>query len=70
MFNTQRVDHLYQDPHEKELRFVLHYGDIADATNLIRIFQEIRPDELYNLDTQSHVKVTVDCKGDVKNGSE
>ena len=58
LFNTQRVDHLYQDPHEKDLRFVLHYGDLTDATNLIRIVQEVKPDEIYNLAAQSHVKVS------------
>ena len=58
LFNTQRVDHLYQDPHEEDLRFVLHYGDLTDATNLIRIIQEIQPDEIYNLGAQSHVKVS------------
>ena len=58
LFNTQRVDHLYQDPHEKDLRFVLHYGDLTDATNLIRIIQEVQPDEIYNLGAQSHVKVS------------
>ncbi|MGA7146001.1 MAG: GDP-mannose 4,6-dehydratase [Desulfobacterales bacterium] len=58
LFNTQRVDHLYQDPHDKDVRFVLHYGDLTDATNLIRIIQEVRPDEIYNLGAQSHVKVS------------
>lgn len=58
LFNTQRVDHLYQDPHEKNVRFVLHYGDLTDATNLIRIVQEVQPDEIYNLGAQSHVKVS------------
>ncbi len=58
LFNTQRVDHLYQDPHEEDLRFVLHYGDLTDATNLIRIIQEIQPDEIYNLGAQSLVKVS------------
>src|SRR6266571_5002624 len=57
-FNTGRVDHLYQDPHEVGLRFVLHYGDMTDATNLIRIVQETRPDEIYNLAAQSHVQVS------------
>ena len=57
-FNTGRVDHLYQDPHEKNLRFTLHYGDLTDATNLIRIVQETRPDEIYNLAAQSHVQVS------------
>ena len=58
LFNTQRVDHLYQDPHERDVRFVLHYGDLTDATNLIRIIQEVQPDEIYNLGAQSHVKVS------------
>lgn len=57
-FNTGRIDHLYQDPHEKDLRFILHYGDLTDATNLIRIIQEVQPDEIYNLAAQSHVKVS------------
>jgi GDPmannose 4,6-dehydratase len=58
LFNTQRVDHLYQDPHEKNRHFVLHYGDLTDASNLIRIVQEVQPDEIYNLAAQSHVKVS------------
>ena len=58
LFNTQRVDHLYQDPHEKELNFILHYGDLSDATNLIRIVQEVQPDEIYNLGAMSHVQVS------------
>jgi GDPmannose 4,6-dehydratase len=57
-FNTDRIDHLYQDPHEKNVRFSLHYGDLTDATNLIRVIQEIQPDEIYNLAAQSHVKVS------------
>ncbi len=57
-FNTDRVDHLYQDPHEKEVRFKLHYGDLTDSTNLIRIIQEVQPDEIYNLAAQSHVAVS------------
>ena len=57
-FNTERVDHLYKDPHEKDVRFYMHYGDLTDATNLIRIIQETRPDEIYNLAAQSHVKVS------------
>jgi len=57
-FNTDRVDHLYQDPHEEDVRFVLHYGDLTDSTNLIRIIQEIQPDEVYNLAAQSHVAVS------------
>jgi len=57
-FNTERIDHLYQDPHESGRRFVLHYGDLTDSTNLIRIIQEVRPDEIYNLGAQSHVAVS------------
>ena len=59
-FNTARVDHLYQDPHESHLRFKLHYGDLTDATNLIRLVQEVQPDEIYNLGAQSHVAVSFD----------
>lgn len=58
LFNTQRIDHLYQDPHESDLKFVLHYGDLTDSTNLIRIIQEVQPDEIYNLGAQSHVQVS------------
>jgi GDPmannose 4,6-dehydratase len=57
-FNTQRIDHLYTDPHEEEVLFRLHYGDLTDATNLIRIIQEVQPDEIYNLAAQSHVMVS------------
>jgi len=57
-FNTARVDHLYQDPHNSEVRFLMHYGDMTDATNLIRIIQEVQPDEIYNLAAQSHVQVS------------
>lgn len=57
-FNTDRIDHLYQDPHELERRLILHYGDLTDATNLIRIVQQVRPDEIYNLAAQSHVGVS------------
>jgi len=57
-FNTDRIDHLYQDPHEKNVRLKLHYGDLTDATNLIRIIQEVQPDEIYNLGAQSHVGVS------------
>jgi GDPmannose 4,6-dehydratase len=57
-FNTGRVDHLYKDPHEKDVRFFMHYGDLTDATNLIRIIQEIQPEEIYNLAAQSHVMVS------------
>jgi GDPmannose 4,6-dehydratase len=58
LFNTDRIDHLYQDPHEKDLKFILHYGDLTDATNLIRVIQEVQPDEIYNLAAQSHVAVS------------
>lgn len=58
LFNTQRVDHLYKDPHEEDVRFSMHYGDLTDATNLIRIIQEVQPDEIYNLAAQSHVQVS------------
>lgn len=57
-FNTARIDHLYQDPHERDVRLKLHYGDMTDATNLIRIVQETQPDEIYNLAAQSHVQVS------------
>src|ERR1700756_3554025 len=57
-FNTDRIDHLYQDPHERNIRLRLHYGDLTDATNLIRIIQEVQPDEIYNLAAQSHVAVS------------
>ncbi|MBW1646129.1 MAG: GDP-mannose 4,6-dehydratase, partial [Deltaproteobacteria bacterium] len=57
-FNTARVDHLYRDPHEQGVRFFMHYGDLTDATNLIRIIQEVQPDEIYNLAAQSHVQVS------------
>ncbi|QKK02932.1 MAG: GDP-mannose 4,6-dehydratase [Pseudomonadota bacterium] len=57
-FNTHRIDHLYQDPHEPNPRLVLHYGDLTDSTNLIRVVQEVQPDEIYNLGAQSHVAVS------------
>jgi GDPmannose 4,6-dehydratase len=60
LINTDRIDHLYQDPHEKHVRFRLHYGDMTDSTNLIRIIQETQPDEIYNLAAMSHVKVSFD----------
>src|ERR1700760_1117982 len=60
LINTDRIDHLYQDPHAPNVRFKLHYGDLTDATNLIRIIQETQPDEIYNLAAQSHVKVSFD----------
>ncbi|HQW22626.1 MAG TPA: GDP-mannose 4,6-dehydratase [Bacteroidia bacterium] len=58
LFNTERIDHLYLDPHEKNINFKLHYGDLTDSTNLIRIIQEVQPDEIYNLGAMSHVKVS------------
>jgi GDPmannose 4,6-dehydratase len=58
LFNTDRIDHLYQDPHEKNVHFKLHYGDLTDSTNLIRIIQEVQPDEIYNLAAMSHVHVS------------
>ncbi|MBT3257186.1 MAG: GDP-mannose 4,6-dehydratase [Deltaproteobacteria bacterium] len=58
LFNTERIDHLYQDPHESDRRFVLHYGELTDSTNLIRKVQEVQPDEIYNLAAQSHVQVS------------
>jgi GDPmannose 4,6-dehydratase len=60
LINTDRIDHLYQDPHEQNIRFKLHYGDLTDSTNLIRIIQDIQPDEIYNLGAMSHVKVSFD----------
>jgi GDPmannose 4,6-dehydratase len=59
-FNTQRIDHLFRDLHEENVKFILHYGDLSDATNLIRIIQEVQPDEIYNLGAMSHVKVSLD----------
>jgi GDPmannose 4,6-dehydratase len=58
LFNTQRVDHIYEDPHVEHQRFILHYGDLSDSTNLIRIVQQVQPDEVYNLGAQSHVAVS------------
>lgn len=60
LFNTDRIDHIYQDPHEKHVRFKLHYGDLTDSTNIIRIIQEVQPDEIYNLGAMSHVQVSFD----------
>lgn len=60
MFNTERVDHLYQDPHTKNIRFKLHYGDLSDSMNVTKIIQEVQPDEIYNLGAMSHVKVSFD----------
>jgi len=58
LFNTDRIDHLYQDPHESNRRFILHYGDMTDSSSLVRIIQEVQPDEIYNLAAQSHVAVS------------
>jgi GDPmannose 4,6-dehydratase len=60
LFNTDRIDHLYQDPHSPDARFKLHYGDLSDSTNLVRIIQQVQPDEIYNLGAMSHVKVSFD----------
>lgn len=60
-FNSSRIDHLYQDIHNKDAKFKLHYGDLTDSSNIIRLIQEIQPDEVYNLAAQSHVKVSFDC---------
>jgi GDPmannose 4,6-dehydratase len=60
LFNTQRIDHIYEDPHEKNIRFHLHYGDLSDSTNIIRIIQDVQPDEIYNLGAMSHVQVSFD----------
>ena len=59
-FNTERIDHLYRDPHERNVNFFMHYGDLTDSTNFIRIIQETQPDEIYNLAAQSHVQVSFD----------
>src|ERR1700759_71159 len=60
LFNTDRIDHLYQDPHDTNKSMILHYGDLSDSTNLIRIIQQVQPDEIYNLGAMSHVKVSFD----------
>ena len=60
LFNTQRIDHLYEDVHEKHVHFKLHYGDLSDSTNIIRVIQEVQPDEIYNLGAMSHVRVSFD----------
>jgi GDPmannose 4,6-dehydratase len=66
-FNTQRIDHIYQDPHEVHVNFKLHYGDLTDSTNIIRIIQDVQPDEIYNLGAMSHVKVSFDSPEYVAN---
>ncbi len=58
LFNTTRIDHLYRDPHEEDVRFFLHHGDVTDSSNLIRVIQQVQPDEIYNLAAQSHVAVS------------
>lgn len=67
LFNTDRIDHIYQDPHDKGARFKLHFGDLTDSTNLIRLIQEIQPDEIYNLGAMSHVRVSFDMPEYVAN---
>src|SRR5436190_19029317 len=67
MFNTARIDHLYQDPHDKGARFKLHHGDLTDSTNLIRLIQEVQPDEIYNLGAMSHVRVSFEMPEYVAN---
>jgi len=66
-FNTDRIEHIYQDPHVDHKNFILHYGDMTDSTNLIRIIQETQPDEIYNLAAMSHVKVSFDTAEYVAN---
>nr|WP_290930560.1 GDP-mannose 4,6-dehydratase [Haliscomenobacter sp.] len=61
MFNTARIDHLYQDPHDEDQRFILHYGDLTDSSSIIRVLQEVQPDEIYNLGAQSHVQVSFEA---------
>ena len=63
LFNTDRIDHLYQDPHLENQKFFLHYGDMTDSTNLTRLIKEIQPDEIYNLAAMSHVRVSFDMPG-------
>ena len=67
LINTQRVDHLYQDPHEKNLKMILHYGDLTDSTNIIRIVQQVQPDEIYNLGAMRHVQVSFEEREYVAN---
>lgn len=68
LFNTARIDNLYQDPHEEDQRLILHYGDLTDSSNIIRIIQEIKPDEIYNLAAQSHVQVSFETPEYTANG--
>ena len=58
LFNTDRIDHIYEDPHTKDRKFILHYGDMTDSSSLIRVVQAVQPDEIYNLAAQSHVQVS------------
>ena len=58
LFNTQRIDHLYQDPHDNDRRLILHYGDLTDSSSLVRVIEQVQPDEIYNLAAQSHVAVS------------
>ena len=60
LFNTDRIDHLYQEPHNSNPKFILHFGDMTDSTNLVRLIEEVNPDEIYNLAAMSHVKVSFD----------
>jgi len=62
LFNTQRIDHLYQEEHIKNRKLILHYGDLTDASNLVKIVQRVKPDEVYNLAAQSHVAVSFEAK--------
>ena len=61
LFNTDRIDHIYQDPHDEDQRFILHHGDMTDSSSLIRIIQQVQPDEIYNLAAQSHVAVSFEA---------
>lgn len=70
LFNTDRIDHLYQSPHEDKKNFILHYGDVTDSTNLIRVIQDIQPDEIYNLAAQSHVAVSFETPEYTANSDE
>ena len=69
-FNTARIDHLYADPHEDEVRFILHYGDLTDSTNLIRLIHDCQPTEIYNLAAQSHVQVSFERSEERRAGKE
>ena len=67
-FNTERIDHIYQDPHTENRNFVLHYGDLTDSSNITRIIQQVQPDEIYNLGAQSHVAVSFEGEGTDEKG--